>query len=99
MRGVLRGALVVATLILAPLSSPSHEPRCPSPDEARIAQDKFRKERDQLVQSGAAKRFLPILLQKAEEMGKRGDEALAQGRSLQAIELYRQARWQLPYQS
>src|SRR5262249_54339446 len=99
MRGVLRGSLVVAALALAPLASPGQEPKGPSPDEARSAQDKFRKERDQLVQSGAAKRFLPILLQKAQEMGKRGDEALAQGRPLQAIELYRQARWQLPYQS
>lgn len=68
-------------------------------EQVRDAQAKFRKERDALVQVGADKRFLPILLQKAEEFGKRADAALDAGRLLQAAEFYRQARWQLPYQS
>lgn len=79
--------------------SAAQETRPPSVDEARALQAKFRKERQTLVQSGEAKRFLPVLLSKAEEFGARAEVALAAGRFLQASELYRQARWQLPYQS
>jgi WD40 repeat protein len=77
----------------------AQETKAPAAEDAKALQEKFRSERDSLVKSGAAKRFLPILLDKAESMGKRGDDALAQGRFMQAIQLYRQARWQLPYQS
>lgn len=75
------------------------ETRLPTADEVRATQAKFRKERDALLQTGAAKRFLPVLMDKAEEFGKRADAALTAGRLLQASELFRQARWQLPYQS
>jgi WD40 repeat protein len=77
----------------APVAKP------PTAEEVRDYQAKFRKEHDVLVKSGGSKRFLPILLEKAEEFAKRGDAALAVGRLLQASELFRQARWQLPYQS
>src|SRR5262249_42572937 len=49
--------------------------------------------------TGAVKRFLPILFAKAEAMAQRADDAATQGRFVQASELLRQARWQLPYQS
>jgi WD40 repeat protein len=73
--------------------------RPPSADEVRARQAKFRQERKALVESGADRRFLPILSQKAEEFGKRADAALAAGRLGHAADLFRQARWQLPYQS
>src|SRR4029450_5355443 len=60
---------------------------------------KYRAERAAVTKEGAANRFLPILLDKAEQMAERGETALKAGRLLQANELFRQARWQLPYQS
>ena len=38
------------------------------------------------------------MLDKAEELAKKSDNALTAGRLLQASEAIRQARWQLPYQ-
>jgi len=77
----------------------TQETRLPSADDVKALQAKFRKERDSLVQNGGARRFLPVLLDRANEFGKRADDALTAGRFLQASELFRQARWQLPYQS
>ncbi len=87
------GALVLSTGISG------QEAGLPTADQVKLQQTKFRKERDGLIQSGAAKRFLPVLMDKAEEFGKRAEAALSAGRFLQASELFRQARWQLPYQS
>jgi WD40 repeat protein len=88
--------VVVASLWTLPLYP--QETKLPNADDVKTLQTKFRQEREQVVKSGAAKRFLPILLDKAEEFGKRADAALDAGRLLQASELFRQARWQLPYQ-
>lgn len=93
----MRYAVCAGLLLISLLGA--QETRIPTTEEVRLLQGKFRKERDSLLQTGAAKRFLPILLDKADEMGQRADKALAEGRLLQASELYRQARWQLPYQS
>src|SRR5438445_1142050 len=90
-------AFGVAGLSALPLFPQETRPR--SADEVRAQQTKFRQERNALVQSGAAKRFLPILLEKAEEFAGRADASLAAGRLGQAADLFRQARWQLPYQS
>ncbi len=68
-------------------------------EQIQSLQAKYRAEREQVIKDGVAKRFLPILLEKAEESAKKGDAALAAGRLLQASEAFRQARWQLPYQS
>ena len=89
--------LVVAGVLALPLYS--QETKLPNADEVKTLQTKFRQEREQVIKTGAAKRFLPILLDKAEDFGKRADAALDAGRLLQASELFRQARWQLPYQS
>src|SRR5689334_20839865 len=94
---VVAGHTILALGILSATSA--QETRAPSAEDVKAIQEKFRSERDSLVKSGAAKRFLPMLFDKAEDMGKRGDDALAQGRLMQALQLYRQARWQLPYQS
>ena len=60
-------------------------------------QAKFRAERDEIVKAGVAKRYLPAIMDKADELAKKSDAALAAGRLLQANEAIRQARWQLPY--
>src|SRR5262245_9380760 len=97
----LSGFILTAGLLGLSLLGPAlaQETKIPSAEEVRAWQEKYRKERDGLVKTGWAKRFLPVLVDKAEQMGKRADEALKQNRLLQASELYRQARWQLPYQS
>src|ERR1043166_2130997 len=87
---LLLGAFVFSTL---PLGTSSQETKLPGADDVRVLQTKFRQERDTVVKTGAAKRFLPILLEKAEEFGKRADAALDAGRFLQASQLFRQARW------
>src|SRR5262249_53052903 len=90
---------ITFALALATPFALGQETRAPTLDEVKAIQEKFRSERDLLVKTGAAKRFLPIMLEKADEMGKRAEEALKNGRLLNATELFRQARWQLPYQS
>ncbi|MCS7045273.1 MAG: hypothetical protein NZO58_02845 [Gemmataceae bacterium] len=77
----------------------AQEAALPTIDQVKQLQAKYRAERERVVQSGAVKRFVPILFEKAEEFAKRGDAALAAGRLLQAAEAFRQARWQLPYES
>jgi WD40 repeat protein len=77
----------------------AQEARLPTADEIKTLQAKYQAEHHQAVKSGAAKRFLPILMEKAEESAKKGEAALVSGRMLQASEAFRQARWQLPYQS
>jgi len=47
---------------------------------------------------GSPSGFLPAIMDKAEELAKKSDTALAAGRLAQASEAIRQARWQLPYQ-
>src|SRR5205814_6521 len=72
--------------------------KLPTVDEVKAVQAKYRAEHDQLVKAGIAKRFLPAIMDKAQELAKRSESALADGRLAQASEAIRQARWQLPYQ-
>jgi WD40 repeat protein len=91
-------SFLFTAIVFASGMLPGQETKLPTADEVRELQTKYRVERDILVKSGAAKRFLPVLMEKAEEIAKRADDALGSGRLLQATEAYRQARWQLPYQ-
>ena len=68
----------------------------PSTAEVKQLQAKFRGERERLA-TPWDKMFLADLLTRAEYLAKRGDDALANGRLLQASVAFRQARWQLPY--
>ena len=77
----------------------AQEARLPTADEIKALHAKYLAERDQVVKDGSARRFLPILLDQAEDLAKKGEAALAGGRLLQASEAFRLARWQLPYQS
>ena len=72
--------------------------KLPSADEVKALQAKYKEERDTIVKAGIAKRFIPAIMDKAEELAKKSTAALDGGRFLQASEAIRQARWQLPYQ-
>ena len=92
--------LILAALVLLGGTRASAQPtRLPTADEVKTLKSRYEAERDLLVKKGFDKRFLPILMAKSEEMAKKADAALEKGRLLQATELYRQARWQLPYDS
>ncbi|MBI2805281.1 MAG: hypothetical protein HYX68_09920 [Planctomycetes bacterium] len=93
-------AWLVALLALAGGFSPlnAQPTKLPTADEVKALQAKFRQEREKAVKSGVAGRFIPVILEKADELAKKSDVALAAGRLLQAGEAIRQARWQLPYQ-
>src|SRR5262249_18003272 len=88
---------LVATLAWFAESPAQDAPRSAA-EEVPAIQAGYRAEREAVVKSGAAKRFLPQLFTRAEEMARRADAALAAGRLLQAVEAFRQARWQLPYE-
>src|SRR5438874_10230034 len=72
--------------------------KLPTMDEVKALQAKYKEEHDAVVKTGIAKRFIPAIMDKAEELAKKSSDALAGGRLLQATEAIRQARWQLPYQ-
>ncbi len=72
--------------------------KLPTADEVKALQAKFQAERDKIVKDGIAKRFIPAIMDKADELAKKSETALAAGRASQASEAIRQARWQLPYQ-
>lgn len=92
------GGVCLAFLLPLLLTS-AQETRLPTQADVKALQEKFQAERAAVLKGGADKRFMPILVQKAEEMAKKADTALGAGRLLQAAEYLRQARWQLPYQS
>ena len=58
----------------------------PTADDVKALQTKYLAERDKVLKDGSAKRFLPVLIEKADQMAKRGDLALNGGRLLQAAE-------------
>lgn len=87
------------TLVLLCAAGLSAQPtKLPTADEVKALQAKFQSERDKIVKDGIAKRFIPAIMDKADELAKKSETALAGGRLLQASEAIRQARWQLPYQ-
>src|ERR1051325_4427256 len=88
--------LIVLGMLLAGPSLVAQTTKLPTADEVKALQAKYREERDKIVKEGIAKRFIPVLMDKAEELAKKSDTALAAGRLLQASEAIRQARWQLP---
>jgi WD40 repeat protein len=96
--GTLRTSLSALCLLSAGAFLHAQPTKIPTVDEIKAVQSKYRAERDKIVKDGTAKRFLPVLMDKAEEIAKKSDTALGAGRLLQASEAIRQARWQLPYQ-
>src|SRR5436305_14005404 len=62
----------------------------------RQLQLEYRSERDAAEESGALAKFAPLLKQRAEQMAKKGDDALAGGRLMEARFAFQEARWLLP---
>ena len=88
-------AVVVGFLALLPISASAQGKKLPTPADVKEMQRLFQAERGPAVEVG--KYFLSGLVERADDMAKKADAALADGRLLQASEFYRQARWQLPY--
>jgi WD40 repeat protein len=93
-----RITLFVLGLFVARPFADAQSTKLPSADDVKALQAKYRAEHDKIVNDGIAKRYLPAIMDKAEELAKKSDTALAGGRLAQATEAIRQARWQLPYQ-
>ncbi len=88
-------AMVIGALAIS--SSFAQAPKATSTESVKALKAKYRAERDAIVKNGIAKRYLPAIMDKADELAKKSEEALADGRLSQATEAIRQARWQLPY--
>jgi WD40 repeat protein len=90
-------AAVLAGAIAALASARPAGSQGPTAAVVRDLQTHYRAERESAVKTGAASKYLPQLLDKADLMARRGEAALEAGRWPQAAEAFRQARWQLPY--
>ncbi len=95
----MRPCTVLFLALLCAGHAAAQETRVPTADQIKELATKYQQERDQAMKTGAAQRFSPQLMEKAEEIAKRGAVALQEGRFFQAAEAFRQARWQLPYQA
>ncbi len=95
---IMRTSLIALGLFAISAFLRAQPTRLPTADEVKALQAKYRAEHDKLVKDGIAKRFLPAIMDKADELAKKSETALAAGRLAQASEAIRQARWQLPYQ-
>ncbi|HWY86038.1 MAG TPA: hypothetical protein VNX28_04905, partial [Gemmataceae bacterium] len=90
--------IILGTMLLGGPFASAQE-ATPTSDGIKILAAKYQSERAQVVKEGIDKRFPPLLVDKADAIAKRGEAAWKAGRFAQAGEAYRQARWQLPYQS
>ncbi len=79
-------------LVAVPLGA-----QTPTAEDVSALKAKFAEERAKTVADGADKAFLPGLVARGDEIAAKAEEASAGKRMFQAAELYRQARWQLPY--
>src|SRR5687768_15160150 len=93
-----RTGLITLALLTISITLGAQPTTLPTADEVKGLQAEYREERDANVKAGIAKRFLPAIMDKADELAKKSDTALSGGRLAQATEAIRQARWQLPYQ-
>lgn len=65
----------------------------PVPDELLR---KFRTERQAAIESGAIRVMLAFPVERADQMARRGEQALQLGRTVDAVRSLREARWRLP---
>ncbi len=91
-----RRRTIFAALVLALFASPLFA-QAPSAEDVKALKAKFIEERAKSLADGADKTFLPGLIERADEIAAKAGAALAGGRLFHAADLYRQARWQLPY--
>ncbi|HEY8506239.1 MAG TPA: hypothetical protein VIL46_16750, partial [Gemmataceae bacterium] len=67
----------------------------PAPEQVKELGAKFAQERAEALGAG----FPEPLLERADDLAKRAEAALAQGNAAKAARLYRDARWQVPFRS
>src|SRR6266852_1724550 len=93
------GRLALGLLGLALLASPPRAADPPKPltaDAVRGLQAKFKEERAAAETNGLTKKFSPEWYQRADDLAKRAEEALAANRLVEAHDFFRKARWNLP---
>jgi WD40 repeat protein len=88
--------LALAGLLLAGGGPAAEGGKALTPEKVRDVQAKYQNERQAAVSSGLAKKFPAAFLERADQLAKKGEAALAAGRLLEASEAFREARWQLP---
>jgi WD40 repeat protein len=91
----MRGNLGVCAALLA-MAAPLFG-QAPTAESVQVLATKYAEEKAKSQADGAEKASLPGLSQRAEELARKATLAASGGRLLEASELYRQARWQLPY--
>src|SRR5262249_61610685 len=57
----------------------------------------FKKEREAAEKNGLTKLLAPEWFEQADKLAKEGDEALAGGRLVEALDAFHRARWAVPY--
>src|SRR5215471_14573744 len=95
MSSVTRTAVLITLVagLLAPGASAQPAPAGPTADDAKALRERFQAEREQAV-----KAKLPAeALARADELAKRGEDALKGDNTKAAARYFRDARWQLPY--
>src|SRR5262245_40928264 len=89
--------LLTLWLLCAANGLQAQQARLPTVAEVQQMQKLYEPARKQAAHGQAVRTFMPGLSEAADAMARRAETALAGGRLLQASELIRQARWQLPY--
>src|SRR4051794_6430394 len=84
-------ALLTLLAALGP-AAVAQDPQAP----AREQRERFTAERKQSVESGAARKFSPQLLGRADDLAKQAGAAADAGQPDDGARLYRDARWLLP---
>src|SRR4051794_30681568 len=87
---------VALTALLAGVASGAEEKPALTTEAVQQIQAKYRAEHDEALKGKQAEKFAPEALRRAEQLGQRGDAALAAGRLAEAAEAFHEARWLLP---
>src|SRR5213076_2656530 len=82
-------------LVAVSPSAPAQDAKTSPADAAKALQKQFRAERQQAVDSGAARKFSPQMVQRADDLAKQADAALDAGQAEDTARFYRDARWLL----
>jgi tetratricopeptide (TPR) repeat protein len=83
---------VLVSAAAAPLGA-----QAPTAEAIKSLEAKYAEEKAKSSADGAEKAFMPGLFERADEIAGKAEAAAKGGRMFEASELYRQARWQLPY--
>lgn len=84
--------VVLVSAAAAPLAA-----QAPTAEAIKSLEAKYAEEKAKSSADGAEKAFMPGLFERADEIARKAGAAASGGRMFEAAELYRQARWQLPY--